>query len=63
MLLGIKNEWGHLKEEHVIQFSSISTYLRERKASALSPPFQAQGRLPLAVNRNSIVLPVRREEY
>ena len=29
----------------------------------VAPPFQAQGRLPLAVNRNPIVLSVRREEY
>ena len=63
MLLGIEYEWSHLKEEHVIQFSSISAYLRERKASALAPPFQAQVRLPLAVNRNPIGLSVRREEY
>ena len=63
MLLGIKNEWSHLKEEHVTQFSSISAYLRERKASVLAPPFQAKGRLPLAVNRNLIVLSVRREDY
>ena len=38
-------------------------YLRERKASALAPPFQTKGRLLLAVNHNPIVLSVRREEY
>ena len=40
MLLGITNKWSHLKEERVIQFSSISAYLRERKASAVAPPFK-----------------------
>ena len=39
LLLCMKNERNHLKEEHVIQFSSITAYLRERKASALAPPF------------------------